>query len=343
MMIALSSTACNNQVRRSTSPVHQALNKPNQQDLSTNQPTVSAANCIDTLAGEDPIAFINGNPISKARLVDLLLASHGPGVLEQLAVLDEARRLAETYELTITADDVEREYQQSLKSLLSSFEASEDDAPYGREEAESILNQLLARRNISHTEYMLGITRNAYLRAIVGANLRFSPEQLEAERQRQNGPQADISHIQLATYAEAVKVYELLQNGADFQETAERYSANLRTGPAGGRLRVFSANDDEIPEAIRQRAFASKVGELSPPFRAGDWFHIIKLNAIIPGADPSKSEQAALENSLRSRMVEPAMQELYRSLFQQAEIRIEDAKLAEEFLRKHPERRAGID
>jgi hypothetical protein len=77
---------------------------------------------------------------------------------------------------------------------------------------------------------------------------------------------------------------------------------------------------------------------LSNPVRVDDWYHLLRVDAHYPPREGNWREvRGDLEARLRQRLTEPAMQTLYRALFEQADIRIADPILAREFKRKHPD------
>ena len=340
LLTAISITACSkdkNEVRR----VSQSLgnNRPTPETQQT--PGHRQLETVDLSADQsesDIIAYVDNQPISRKRVIDLLLAAHGVGILEQVVVLERARQMAHEQEITVTDNDIRREYETGLRNLLSQLKTPTDNTDFDRQEAEIILNEILSRKNISKNEYQLSVTRNAYLRAIVSANLTFTDEQLQAEFQQSSGPLVSIRHIQLANLFEAQQLSDLLDAGANFEALAQNYSANLRTGPLGGQLKPFTKGDQEIPTAIRSAAFELDQGEVSGPIRADDWYHIIKVEKIVPQENRSFDQaKPEIEKALRRKLTEPAMQTLYQTLLKQADLRIIDPILATEFQRKHPE------
>jgi foldase protein PrsA len=306
-------------------------------DLLANK---SAATGGRSVSGRDEvIAFVDGQPVSRSRVVDLLLAGHGVGILEQVIVLEKAKTLAAEQGIDVTPADIDTEFDRALAKLASPLPAA-GDADFDRAAAEQVLSEVLSRRNLSRAEYLAMVERNAYLRAICHGNMEFTAAQYREEYQRAFGPRVQIRHIQLASLSEAEHVHRLLQSGRDFATVAEAYSANLRTAPSGGLLRPLARDDTDAPRALVETAFKMREGENSAPIRAGDWFHVIRLERHLP-ADERTIDQVrgALERRLRDRYTEPAMQTLYRSLFEQAEVRVTDDILAEEFTKKHPNHR----
>lgn len=84
-----------------------------------------------------------------------------------------------------------------------------------------------------------------------------------------------ISKMELAE-----KVYTELQNGADFAETAGKYSEadSARQGGALGKL-----SKEEIPNiGFQTQVFSMQEGEYSRPLYIENGYYLIKLNKIIP-------------------------------------------------------------
>ncbi len=289
-----------------------------------------------------PIAIVDGESISRDRIVNLLLRSHGVGVLEQIIVLQGARCEVDARGLAISKADIDAEYDRSLRRLLSPLPA-EENTPVNLAAGKRLLEQILSTRNISHAEYMLGMRRNAYLRKIVECEMRFTDEQLRVEFERAYGRRVKARHIQVATFAEAERlVTQLADGGAGFAELARRYSANPNTAPSGGLLRVFSREDEDVPALMRAVAFELEPGQHSAALRVDEWFHILKVEERYPPESASFQEaRDELESRLRRRLTGPAMQQLQQTLLQQAEIEILDPVLADEFQRKHPHHTRG--
>ena len=287
---------------------------------------------------ERPIATINGQPISRHRMVNLLLRSHGAGVLEQLIVLDEAERLAAEKGLIVTDEDVDREYAAALRGLIDPM-AAVNTGPIDRYSAERTLDAVLSSRNVSREEFMLGIRRQTYLRRIAQAEMSPTDEQLREEFARRHGERAVVRHIQLATPRQVAEVRERIDAGEDFGSLARRYSANTASARAGGLLDPFSRAEDRLPDAFRRTAFTLRPGDVSDAVRMGEWYHVIRLDRILPAASGDWTEvRGELEAGLRERLGPAAMQRLYERLFREANIEIHDAVLQETFERTHADR-----
>lgn len=286
----------------------------------------------------DPIAVVDGQPIERARLIELLLAGRGLDVLQELIVLELARSEVEAAGLTVTAANVQAEHDFELRRLLNPL-PSAGSTDFDRQAGQRLLDQLLASRGISPAEYHLGRVRNAHLRKLAEARLTLTEADLDREYARSYGPRVRVRHIQLASPAEAERVRGLLEAGADFAELARRYSANAVTAGAGGLLEPLSAEDVDVPPLLRKAAFDLDVGQVSNPLRVGNWVHLIRVDERLPQSDPPRERvRDQLETQLRQRRLPDEMQRISAELFERARIRILDSKLEAEFQKRHPDR-----
>ncbi len=289
--------------------------------------------------GGQPIATINDQPIARHRVVDLLLRSHGVGLLEQLIALEAAQALATEKGLDVGAARVDQEYARALRRLVDPL-SSITSGPFDRGQAERLLDVILADRNMSRDEFIIVVRRNAYLRAIVESQQVVTERQLRAEYQRAFGERVQVRHIQLATPAEVSRVKDRLDTGADFGELAGLYSGNVASARVGGLLEPFPANDDEVPELLREVAFSLEPGVVSGAVRIGSWYHLLRLERRIASEDRDFAQvRPMLKRRVRERRADPAMGRLYERLFREASIEIHDPVLREAFERKHPGRK----
>lgn len=287
---------------------------------------------------EPSIATVNGRPVARRRVLDLLLKARGVEVLEQLIGLEAVSMAAADEGLTITQVDVDREYEQALRNLADPL-SSVTPEPFDRKAAERLLETILSQRSMSREEFDIITRRNTYLRKIVESQQLLTEGQLRREFGRLYDERVQVRHIQLGTLAEVARVKERLAAGEDFAELAGRYSANTASAKSEGLLDPFSAGDEEVPALFREAAFSLKPGEVSDAVRIGEWYHLIKVEQILP-AEQREFEQvrAELEQSVRRRVAAPAMYELFEKLFREATIEIHDPVLAEAFNRKHEDR-----
>lgn len=304
---------------------------------ATHRNTVTIANSPIPVQPNSPdVATVNGRGISRATLIDLVLRSRGVGVLEQLIALETARASAAARGLTVTGEDVERErsrmYRRVADPLMAVTTGSLD-----AELARRLLSSILQERNISREEFEIILHRNAYLRKIVESEQSFTDRELRDEYDRAFGRRVRVRHIQLATAREVARIQERLAGGESFEDLARRYSANEISAVSGGLLIPFSRSDDRVPEALRTAAFSLSLSEVSGAVRAGAWYHLLRLEEIVPAeAKDFESVRNELAVRLGERRSEAQMFERYEKLFRDATIVVHDPMLREAYQRAHP-------
>lgn len=283
-----------------------------------------------------PIATVDGVVIPRSRVIDLLLSAHGAGVLEQLITLQAAESLAEDRGLTVTRDDIRAELDAAL-ALVADPLTGKSPAPADRESAERSLKIVLSERNVSRAEFDIVLRRNALLRRIANSEIDITAGAIEEEYNRAYGPRAEVSHIQVASLAEVSRIQQRLAGGEAFEWLARRLSANAGSAEDGGRLTPFTRADDRLPEAFRAAAFSLEPGGVSDAVKVGPWFHLIRLERMLPAESPPiESVRDELQQRLRRRRIEEEMPRLYERLFDRCSIEIFDPRLRERFREKHP-------
>ena len=280
------------------------------------------------------IATVNGRVIPLGRLRYLLMRSRGLEVLEQLIGLETAAAAAEEAGVTITQADVDREHQRSLRRLVDPLSSITSGA-IDLDRAETLLDTVLAQRGVSRDEFRLVMRRNAYLRKIVELDLSFTADELRREFDRLYGKRAEVRHIQLTSLGGVDRVKAALAEGKDFAELARRFSANEAGASRGGLLKPFATEDPSVPAVFREVAFSLMPGEVSDPVRLGEWYHLIRLERILPREDIDfELLRGELERTLRDRRADQAMVEVFEKLFREASIEIGDPVLGAAFDRK---------
>lgn len=274
------------------------------------------------------LATVNGQPITRAGVVDLLLKSHGAAVLEQLINLRLAQDAAHRKGVEITAEDLEAERDRTLRRLADPFSAAASGT-FDRDAAERLLDTVLLERNMSREMFDVLTRRNAYLRKIVAANEVVTEAQLRDEFERVYGRRVEVRHIQLATAAEVGRVRERLERGESFGSLAHRYSAHTASATKQGLMAPFTESDTRVPALFRKTAFSLRKGEVSDAIRTGEWYHLLKVEKFLPrDAREFEEVRRELETILRERHAEPKMRELLEDLYRNASIDILDQSLS---------------
>jgi len=280
----------------------------------------------------DTVAEVNGHPISRKQLIDLLIRSRGADVLQQLIAYETAEANAADRGITITAADVAFERRLAAERIwnpLGPFTSASLDT----KSADRLLDTVIAEKRISPAEFNLVLRRNAYLRRIIEHEKPFTELDYQAEYDRAYGERVRVRHIQLATTAEVARIQERLDAGESFEDLARKYSANQASAKNGGLLEPFARSEDRIPEIFRQTAFALKPGTVSGAVHAGDWYQLIRVEERLPAEHPKMDDvKGELTRRLRERLSDQAMYALYEKLVGEATIEVFDPLLRDVYL-----------
>ena len=279
-------------------------------------------------ADNNAVALVNGHPLSKAEMYDILVDARGVEVLQQMIVLQLAKEEAHLRGLRVTRAEIEREFQQSLDKIAQEAGMDLDEAT--RENKLDALRQVLAERGLSESEFRVGMERNAYLRKCVEKDLVITEETIKAQFGRMYGERVRVRHIQIAQHDQQGlnDALELLRRGTEFEDVARRFSKNDETAARGGLMPEFTFDDPRIPPAIRDTAFNMKEGAVSNPVLAGQFFHILKLEVRVPPEHVRLEDvREEVEASVREAALPKAMARLATDLFEKARVRVLDSRL----------------
>ena len=115
-------------------------------------------------------------------------------------------------------------------------------------------------------------------------------------------------------------ILEKIKNGSTFNEMATKYSQDS-LAPKGGDLGYFTKN--QIFGAFSVRAFNMKVNEVSPVFKTGLGFHILKLTDLKEGKMmPLDRAKTRIEKILRKNKTGNATRNYVEKLKQKSKIKM---------------------
>lgn len=278
----------------------------------------------------DAVAIVNGQPITKHRMVDVLMEAHGLQVMQQLIVLELAKEESSRLKIKVTQADVDREYEQAVAKIAPPTDA--EGKTLTDAEKQQSLELLLQQKGLTLTEFKLGMERNAHLRKVVERDFHVDEATLREEFSRVYGDKVEVRHIQVGDVNGLHEALNQLENKADFADLARRVSQNTDTAPNGGLLPPFAFNDESVAPVLREAAFSMKPGEVSKPIRVGRWWQILKLEQRIPAAGARFEDvRGQVEQTLRDHTIPQEMNRLITGLFKKAQIRVLDGDLKPKF------------
>src|SRR5262249_1203194 len=123
-----------------------------------------------------------------------------------------------------------------------------------------------------------------------------------------------------------------IKSGKDFADVARRISQNPESAPKGGEMEPFAFDDENVPPAMREQAFAMQVGEGSNPIRVEKGFQILKLGRIIPRENARFEDvRDEIEKKLRARVSQQKMGERMTEMFNRANVNVLDGRLKRKY------------
>ena len=286
--------------------------------------------------GEDgnALVIVNGRPISRKAVVDMLMETRGLEIMQQMITLELAKQETRRRGLKVTEADVQEQLRRAINEIVPTTDAN--DAPLTDEGQRQALLTVLHQRCLTMPEFELAMRRNAHLRKAIEVDFTVSEKTLREEFARTHGEKVEVRHIQVAANDTRAlhEALDLLGRNVDFAQVARQVSANPVTAANGGLMEpfTFTAPDEEVPAALREVAFSLAPGEVSAPTLTGKMIHILKLERrISPAGVRFENVRADVERRLRDRVVRQKMNEMITRLFAEARIRVLDPKLKREF------------
>lgn len=267
--------------------------------------------------GQQPVAIVNGQKITRAEFVDRLKQAAGKPVLVDLIF----RRLVEDAFARAGLKVTDEEVQQRIEELMREFPTEE------------AFRQWLASMGMTPQDLPNEMKFQIKLEKLRAKDVKYTEADLkryfQEHRDKYDKPlRVVISQIVVSSKAEADKIYkELNKPGSDFGALARQYSIDAMFRSRGGRLPEVPL-DNLLPE---MRAVVSKMkpGDVSKPVNVNDNWYIIKL------IDRKPAEKATFEK-VRKRVERDFLtvsgkpqSVLYKDLARQAVVQVLDPDLAE--------------
>lgn len=289
--------------------------------------------------GPDPVALVNGQPISRAEFEKPVIEAYGLKVLLYQIQLKLAQQEARDRKLNVTDADYAAELDRTLKAGFG-------DAP--KEDYPALLEQLLEKKGVSRAEFDMVLQVNAILRKIAEPELKdvITEEKLKEAFNQVYGENVILRHIQCANPQEAMQAKTRLAAGEAFETLVQTMSRNARTREIAGELPPFSRQTErwpgtwgKVPQGFKDWAFSDgrKIGDVSDPIAADDAYHILKLaTKTEPKVVKYDDVKASLKARLQEQLVERGVAELRAQLGAKARqtMVIKDPTLREQFDKK---------
>lgn len=294
------------------------------------------------------VATVRGEPITVKDLDPILIQGYGLNVLLEIVQLDLAREECAKLHIVVTPQDVDREKSITLKDLRKSVQSSEPfttttqpslDEEITPQEAQQLLDQVLAQQHITQPEFDIWMEINANLRKIAEPQVSAQITD-DAVRQQFNvmyGEKVVVHYIVCWNMSEAADVRRDLAAGKSFEDVARARSHDRESGPSGGELPPFTLQDGRFPPEFKQLAFTMKKGDISDPLEIGQFIYIMKLVDRIP---PQHAKFEDYKDAVRADLYEQAVQAEMTAMRQQlAKMALDSMTIQDPVLAKQWEQR----
>ena len=280
-----------------------------------------------------PVAFVNDVPIERTVLIQLLIEGRGLDLLQQIVLREAARQETHRLGITVTADDIDHEYDLTLQAAQFDGKDVEKLTPARREQ---LIEEWTRSRGVARPELAVAMARQAHLRKLAEKQVKINDEMLQKEFKRVHGEKVEVRHIQLAAPRAWDELKRRLDAGENFMLLVHDFSQNALSRDKNGLLPPFSADDPTVPADLVKAAFALKPGEVSNPIEAEGSLHVLKLERKIPADDVTFDQvKEELRYNLNARLMAQEMERLGSDLLMKAKLRIEDQTLREQYKKRH--------
>jgi len=249
--------------------------------------------------GQEIVARVNGEPITRQQLIQALLERAGRSILEELINETIIQQALEKAHIRITPEMVEKRLQQFREK---NFDTEEKFRAWLEEKH---LTLAALRREI---ELELGIEE------LVKPGIKVTEEDIQLAYRRQ-AKRMRVRHILVRTEAEARELRQRLLQGEDFATLARKYSLDTGTAGRGGDLNYFNyyAYASSMPK-FAETVFRLKVGEISKPIPSPFGYHIARVDDIKEPPPMTREQHDQFARELYARRLDEAK----RAWFQQA-------------------------
>lgn len=253
---------------------------------------------------EDRAARVGNRTIRKQEVMDLLLYTEGPKLLDLLIETEIARRIAA--ERGVRTDDADREafmletWREQLRKNPAAAGLLTDEA------VKQVIANVRRKRGQAATD--LAMERLYYMDRAARPAVRVDDEEVRREFDRVYGERVRLRCIQVNNLSEAGQVLGRLRAGEDFTRIAESVSRHPSAKQGGLCDAIPRAG---MPPVVRAEIDRLKPGEYGNPVKLDDGSYIFRLEGR-DAAQNVRFEQVAAE--LRKSVETAKVQEAMRGL-----------------------------
>jgi len=160
-------------------------------------------------------------------------------------------------------------------------------------------------------------------RKLTERDITITDETVQRSFRASYGEKRVVRHIVVGNILVANDVLKQLETGADFVDLVRKHSMDPRARRTEGLMPRFGKGG--LADSLRHledAAFKLKIGQHSGIIQIGQYYHIIKLEEVIPPQDDVTFDdvKATLRQAIRGREVQKKSVELLKDLRKKAEV-----------------------
>ncbi|WP_028781955.1 peptidylprolyl isomerase [Thalassobacillus devorans] len=263
--------------------------------------TLSACSS-DSKDTSEAVVETKSGEVTKEEFYEALKDQNGEAVLQQL-VMKEV--LSDNYEVT------EKEVNKELENMKEK---------YGKQ-----FDMILKQNNFKSEEDFKDMLRLSLLQEKAAMeDVEISEKEMKDYYEKMK-TQVKASHILVDNKDTAKKVKQQLEDGADFQELAKKFSTDKASLKNGGDLGFFGPG--EMTAKFEDAAYALEKGEISEPIKTEFGYHIIKKTGEKKAEDVGsfEEEKDTIKRQLASKKIDQTkLQAKMDKMIENANIKVKD-------------------
>ena len=244
-------------------------------------------------------------------LLSLLVIACAPGEADpdQVAIrLEDERMTLGEFQAELNRRGPERFEGDDADSVASAFaESLLDKMILSREARASVRGDTTGLARYLHRTRVEKVKE--ILRDEVGADL--TAERLETMFSW-TGEEVRVRHIQVASYAAAREIKDLIDSGTSFESLVEERSMDAFSKANGGEMPWFAFGEFA---GVDEAAFALEVGGVSEPVLSRRGWHVLRLEERRP-RDEARPADARFEFQTRERLIQQRLGQRTVQLFE---------------------------
>ena len=263
-----------------------------------------------TVSDSEAVAMVNGEPVPKDELFEIMYAQGGSDALEQLIARKLIVQEAENAGIEVSEEEMDAEVESIIGE---SFEGSREE-----------FLEVLEFYGISEESFREDARLNLLVRKLAMTRIELSDDELrgffdEHKYLFEQAEEIEVRHILVETEEAAAEVVERLAGGEDFAELAAEFSIDQSNKDNAGYLGFFGRGV-MVPE-FEEAAFGMTVGEVSGVVESPFGFHIIEL---LDRRDAVEVAFEDVEDDVNDAFIEDrvptVINEIVQELYESAEI-----------------------